>query len=195
MISPLSTSPAPLPLDERASLSRRWGLFLALGLASVVVGLLALSFVVIAALAKVVVLGVLLLIAGATEVIHAFTVRDGKSFALHLLGAALYLLAGLFLIEDPVRAGVVLALLLAAAFFVGGVLRILFSLGLQFPGWPWVLLNGVVDVLLGVLVFSGWPESSLEILGLFVGIDLLLHGWSWVILALSLRTYAAAPPA
>jgi hypothetical protein len=32
------------------------------------------------------------------------------------------------MLEDPVRAAAVLTLLLAAAFFVGGLLRILFSL-------------------------------------------------------------------
>jgi uncharacterized membrane protein HdeD (DUF308 family) len=65
------------------------------------------------------------------------------------------------------------------------VLRILFSLGANYPGWPWVLLNGVVDLVLGGLIWSGWPESSLWVIGLFVGIDLILHGWSWMSLALA----------
>jgi hypothetical protein len=37
-----------------------------------------------------------------------------------------------------------------------------------------------------------WPGSSLWVIGLFVGIDLLFHGWSWVILALSVRTVSKA---
>jgi uncharacterized membrane protein HdeD (DUF308 family) len=43
-----------------------------------------------------------------------------RGFALHLLAAALYLLTGLFMLEDPVRAAAVLTLLLAASFIVGG---------------------------------------------------------------------------
>jgi uncharacterized membrane protein HdeD (DUF308 family) len=191
----LQAPPAGPPYDERASLHRQRWLFFALGLASVVVGLLAIGFAFIATMAKVIVFGILLLIAGTTEVIHAFMARNGRGFALHLLAAALYLLVGLFMIEDPVRAAAVLTLLLAASFIVGGLLRMMFSLGANFPGWPWVLLNGAVDLVLGALIWSEWPESSLWVIGLFVGIDLVLHGWSWMALALAARAYNPTPSA
>jgi uncharacterized membrane protein HdeD (DUF308 family) len=176
-------------LDERASWHRRWWLFLGLGLVAIIIGLLAISFPFMASIAKVLILGVLLLTAGIAEVIHAILVRNLKGFAIHLLAAALYLIVGLFMLEDPIRAATVLTLLLAASFLVGGVLRIIFSVGGDFPNAPWVLLNGAVDILLGALIWSGWPESSLEFLGLFVGIDLLFHGWSWVMLGLTVRSY------
>jgi uncharacterized membrane protein HdeD (DUF308 family) len=83
--------------------------------------------------------------------------------------------------------------LLAASFLVGGFLRAVFSVVLRFPAWSWVLLNGVVDVLLGVLILNGWPESSLWVIGLFVGIDLIFHGVGWVMLGLGVRTYRVAP--
>jgi uncharacterized membrane protein HdeD (DUF308 family) len=177
--------------DEGASLGRTWWLFLLLGLVSVFVGLLAIGSSFLATLASVTVFGVVLLTAGIAEVIHAVMVRNLKGFALHLLAAALYLLVGLFMLEDPLRAATVLTLLLAASFFVGGVLRIIFALAVRFLGWPWVLLNGAVDLLLGILIWTEWPGSSLWVIGLFVGIDLLFHGWSWIILALSVRTYSA----
>jgi uncharacterized membrane protein HdeD (DUF308 family) len=191
----VSPSPATLPPDERALLRRQWGLFLVLGLVAVLAGLLAVGATLIATLATVVFFGVLLVIAGIAEVIHAFMVRNLKSFALHILAAALYLIVGVFMLEDPGHAARILTLLLAASFLVGGLFRILFSLSAQFPAWPWVLLNGVVDLILGILIFSGWPETSYWVIGLFVGIDLLFHGWSWVILALSLRTFDATPTA
>jgi uncharacterized membrane protein HdeD (DUF308 family) len=195
-VSLLSSSPpAGLPYDELASLRRVWWLFFAFGLVSILVGLLAISSVWVATLASVLVFGVLLLVAGITEVIHAVMVRNGRGFALHLLAAVLYLLVGLFMLEDPVRAAAVLTLLLAASFLVGGLLRVLFALVVRFPAWPWVLLNGVVDLILGVIILSGWPGSSLWVIGLFVGIDLLLHGWSWMILALTVRTYTPAQAA
>jgi uncharacterized membrane protein HdeD (DUF308 family) len=162
---------------------------------SIFVGLLAISSAFAATMASVVVFGLLLLIAGITEVIHAMMVRNGRGFALHLLAAALYLIVGLFMLEDPARAATVLTLLLAASFLAGGVLRIIFSLAMRFAAWPWVLLNGLVDLILGVVILSGWPGSGLWVIGLFVGIDLLFHGWSWVILALAARTYSAARPA
>jgi uncharacterized membrane protein HdeD (DUF308 family) len=183
------------PDDERVSLGRTWWFFLVFGLVSVFVGLLAIGSAFVATLASVVVFGILLLIAGITEVIHAVVVRNLKGFALHLLGAALYLIVGLFMLEDPVRAAAVLTLLLAASFFAGGVLRIIFSLAVRFEAWPWVLLHGVVDLILGLLILNAWPEASLWVIGLFVGIDLVFQGWSWIILALSVRTYSAAATA
>jgi uncharacterized membrane protein HdeD (DUF308 family) len=171
-----------------------WWLLLALGLVTIIVGLAAISYACMATLAAVIVFGWLLLIAGITEVIHAVMVRNGRGFALHLLSAALYLLVGLYTLEDPARAALVFTLLIAASFFVGGVLRIITSIAVRFPAWPWVLLHGVVDLILGGIILSGWPSSSLWVIGLFVGIDLIFHGWAWVILALTVRTYSAAQP-
>jgi len=195
-VSQASTaSPARPPYDEFVSMSRQWWVFVILGLVSVFVGLVALSSLWLVGLATVIVFGVLLLIAGATEVVHAVMVRSGKGFAVHLLTAALYLLVGLFMLEAPVRAKEFLTLLLGASFFVGGVLRIVSAVVAQFPAWGWVVLHGVVDLILGGLILSEWPSSSDWVIGLFVGIDLIFHGWSWVILGLTARARCAAGPA
>jgi uncharacterized membrane protein HdeD (DUF308 family) len=191
----LLTPTAETPADERATLGRRWWLVLVLGLVSIFVGLVAISSTVLVTLASVKVFGVLLLIAGVTEVVHAIMVRNLKGFALHLLGAALYLFVGVFMLEDPLRAAAVLTLLLAANFLVAGFLRIVSALSVQFAGWPWVLLNGVVDLILGGMIWSEWPGSSLWVIGLFLGIDLLFHGWSWVFMALTVRRARAIPSA
>ena len=179
----------PTSHDERAGLRPLWGVLLILGLVSIVLGILAVSSTFVATLASVVVFGVLLMVAGVTEVIHAVMVRHWRSFALHLLAAGIYLMVGLFMLEDPVRAAAVLTLLFAASFFVGGLLRAVFSVVVASPGWPGVLLHGLVDLLLGVIILSGWPGSSLGIIGLFVGLDLIFHGMAWVSLALSVRAY------
>lgn len=180
---------ASLSHDERASMKHLWWAFLLMGLVSVIVGALAVSSTFVATLASVQVLGMLLLIGGVTELIHAVMVRNWRGFGLHLLSAALYLMVGLFMVEDPIRAATVLTLLLTASFFVGGVLRIVFSLAVKFPAWQWVLLNGVVDLFLGIFLWRNWPEASLWVIGLFVGIELLIHGWTWVILALTIRSH------
>jgi uncharacterized membrane protein HdeD (DUF308 family) len=186
---------AAAPYDERTSLRSRWWLFFMFGMVSVFVGLMAIGSPHVITSKSVAIIGVLMLVVGTTEVIHAVMVRNLKSFAIHLLSATLYLIFGVFLLEGPVQAVAVLTLLLAASFFVGGLLRIIFSLIEQFPAWRWVMLHGVVDLFLGVLIWSGWPESSLWVIGLFIGIDLLFHGWSWIILSLSARTYKASQSA
>jgi uncharacterized membrane protein HdeD (DUF308 family) len=192
-VSPTIPSPLSAALaDERAQLQRNWWLFVVLGLVSVVVGFVALSCYFTATLASVFVFGWLLIIAGAAEVVHAVVVRNGRSFALHLLAAALYLVTGFFMLQDPVRAAAVITLLLAASFLVGGVLRIIFSLTTQHHGWGWVFFNGLVNVVLGVLIWRQWPSSALWVIGLFVAIDLLINGWTWVFVGLGLKTAPAA---
>ena len=69
-----------------------------------------------------------------------------------------------------------LTLILGASLLASGVMRIIlaFSMKRETP-WIWVLLSGVITLLLGVLILARWPVSSLYILGLFLGID-LIHG-------------------
>jgi uncharacterized membrane protein HdeD (DUF308 family) len=191
MSTAVSEPLAAAPEDERPTLGRHWWLYVALGVLSMVLGFLAISSKFIATLLSVRVFGWLLVIAGFSEVVHAIMVRRLRGFALHLLAAALYLLTGLFMLEDPVRAATVLTLLLAASFLVGGFLRVVFSLVVRFPAWSWVLLNGLVDVLLGFLIWNDLPESSLWVIGLFVGIDLIFHGVGWVMLGFGV--YHVAP--
>ncbi|MFT3881579.1 MAG: HdeD family acid-resistance protein [Gemmatales bacterium] len=173
--------------DEKACLRRVSGQLFLLGLISIIAGFVAISYSVMATLASVTFFGILLMVAGGSEIIHAFLVRNLKGFALHLLAAALYLVVGLFMLEDPLQAALVLTKILAAYFIVGGVLRIIFSLAMQFHGWGWVALNGLVDLFLGLFIWNNWPDSSLWVIGLFIGIDLLFHGWSSVITAISVR--------
>lgn len=191
VMSPTASAAAGLlPSDERAQLQRNWWLFVLLGLVSIVVGFIALSCYFTATLASIFVFGWLLIVAGIAEAVHAILVRNGRAFALHLLAAALYLFTGFFMLEDPVRAAAVITLLLAASFLVGGVLRIIFSLTTQHHGWGWVFFNGIVNVVLGVLIWREWPSSALWVIGLFVAIDLLINGWTWVFVGLGLK---AAP--
>jgi uncharacterized membrane protein HdeD (DUF308 family) len=187
-------SPTPTALGLEPNSGRLWWVFLLFGLTSILVGVAALSAAFIATMASVVFFGVLLVIAGVGDVVHAvvrMVRREGG--AVQLLTGGLYLLAGVFMLEDPVRAATVLTLLIAAAFLIGGLLRIVVAAVERFPSWPWVLLTGVIDLVLGSLIAADWPESGLWVIGLFLGIDLVFHGLSWVILALSVRTLTTRP--
>ena len=53
--------------------------------------------------------------------------------------------------------------------------------------------TGFVTLIMGILIWRQWPESAAWVIGLFVGIDLVFHGWSWMILGLTVRTFPTAP--
>ena len=80
-----------------------------------------------------------------------------------------------------------LTLLIAMFLVFQGVFRIVAALAVRYPHWGWVLLDGIVSLLLGILIWRRWPVSSLWVIGLFVGIEMLLNGWSLVMLSLAGR--------
>ena len=53
--------------------------------------------------------------------------------------------------------------------------------------WIWVVLSGAITLLLGLLILARWPVSSLYILGLFLGIDLIMAGAGWIGVGFGLR--------
>ena len=100
----------------------------------------------------------------------------------------LYLVLGLLFSATPARPEVAMTLLLACALMVGGLFRIIGSLMYRFPHWGWTFVGGAINLLLGILdlAVSG-PEAALRVIGLFVGIDMIFTGWTWVMLALAVK--------
>ena len=183
----IPTEPADVLGAGWEGLRKNWGWLLVLGILLIVVGLLAMSSTFLATLATVVTMGTFLLIAGGVEVASAIWARCWRGFWIHLLAGILYAVLGFLFLQRPLESAAAFTLMLAAGFLVGGLFRIVLALFERFHGRWWVLLNGVVTVILGVLIWREWPESALWVIGLFVGIDLLFAGLSWVMLALALR--------
>lgn len=165
----------------------RWGVALVFGIILVVLGTFAIISSFVATLAVVMTFAVLLLLGSGAQLGQAVLGRGAGHFFLHLLVAVLYFIVGVLMIEHPLGAAAFFTLMLAVMFLVGGILRIVVALAERFHGWGWVLLNGVITLALGVMIWRGWPETSLWVIGLFVGIDLLFNGWSLIMLALALR--------
>jgi uncharacterized membrane protein HdeD (DUF308 family) len=140
------------------TLRSKWGWFLVLGIVLIVLGILALGAPLVMTLTTVMLFGVLLVVGGGAEIVSAFWASKWSGFFLHVLSGVLHLVVG-----------------------------IIVSVVHRFPQWGWVLLNGIVTLLLGILIWRGWPEASLWVIGTFVGVDLLFNGWSWVMLALAAR--------
>ncbi len=104
-----------------------------------------------------------------------------------LLVGILYLVVGWQIAEMPVKAGVVTAALVAGFFIVAGAFRIAAALTARFPHWGWALLNGVVTLLCGVVIYRHFPECALWVVGLLVSLEMLFNGLSWIMLALAVR--------
>jgi uncharacterized membrane protein HdeD (DUF308 family) len=175
--------------EELQALRASWGWLLALGVAMVVLGTIAIGYActVSITLAATWLFGLLTMAAGIAQIVGAFSVGRWSGMMLHLLLGILYAVVGYMIFEQPLQSALELTLIIALFLMIGGIFRAVSALTHRFPGWGWVLLNGVVTALLGLLIYKQWPGSGLWFIGLYIGIDLLLNGWMWVALALALR--------
>jgi uncharacterized membrane protein HdeD (DUF308 family) len=177
---------------ELDALQGNWFWFVLVGVALVVLGFFALGYVVVATLATSVMIGLLILMGGVAESIGAFWVRRWSGFFLHLLAGVLSIVIGMLLIRNPVAAAAALTLLIASFLLVGGIFKIVAALSYRFAAWGWPLASGVIDVILGLLIWSEWPGSSLVVIGLFLGINMIFRGVNWIALGVAFRSMPRA---
>jgi uncharacterized membrane protein HdeD (DUF308 family) len=178
----------PQARSDTAPLRAKSGWIIALGVVYLIAGFIALGSVAMATFASVLVVGVMMIIAGVAEVFSAFQIKSWGKFLLWALLGVLYIFAGFVTFENPLLAAVLLTLILGASLVASGIMRIFlgFSMKRETP-WIWVVLSGVITLLLGLLILARWPVSSLYILGLFLGIDLIMAGVGWIGLGFGLR--------
>lgn len=201
-----STTPSGPIAHELKSMREHWWWFLVLGISLLILGMISIGSGVATMYVTaitVVFFGFLLLISGLAQVVSSFWAGQWSGFLVHLLVGILYTVVGYQILDKPDIAVAMLTLLIAALLIVGGIFKIIGAMAIRFHDWGWVLLSGIISVLLGIMINEGWPASSLFVIGLFVGIELIFNGWSWIMFSVSLRqsdklaeeTESAAPAA
>ena len=157
-------------------------LFIALGVIGIA-GQTLFSFVTIN------ILGAFLIFGGALQFAHALKSSGWKSVGIQIILAILYVAAGIYTWAFPIPALEAITLWLAAIFFVTGFLRLISAFQHRhFREWFWLVLSSAISILMGVLIMTGYPESSLWLPGLLIAIELLLQGWSLLFLGLAARS-------
>ena len=163
-------------------LEKHGALFVVSGVLLTILGLFALIMTFATTVASMIFFGVLLLIAGIVEGIKIFRSKDAGGAIIHCVSAVLYALVGVYLIMNPVSSAIGLTLVAATFFFTAGMIKLASSVGVRTYSnrSGWLAFGGVVDIALAVLIATQWPLSGLWVIGLFVAIDLLFHGISWI---------------
>jgi uncharacterized membrane protein HdeD (DUF308 family) len=177
-------------VGELQQLRKDWIPMLILGIGLAIFGVAAISAPLMATMGIVTLIGILMIVAGAAHVVSAFASAKWSGVFLSIVIGILYAVIGFFILENPLESAVGITLLLGAFFCVSGIFRIVFALRERFPTWGWALLNGAVTLLLGIIIWRQFPESALWLIGLLVGIDFIFTGWSWIMLALAVRSVA-----
>jgi len=153
----------------------RRGWSIAAGVLLIIVGIEALGAPYFAALVAAFWVAWGLIFGGVAELISVYSSSENRLWKA-LLGL-LYLFAGIYIFVHPGLSLLALALMLAWVFLIKGVISIFGALQLRpLPGWGWWLVDGVITLLLALLIFSGWPQNSVRIIALLVGISLIISG-------------------
>jgi uncharacterized membrane protein HdeD (DUF308 family) len=187
-MSTIMNAPQPSLNAELEQLRGKWGWIVGMGVVLTILGMVALGSVVAATVVSVWTVGVMMIVGGIAEIIHGMAVKTwGKAFMWVVLGA-LYVLAGIFTFMNPLWASAILTLFLGAALAASGIVRIVMAFQMV-EGKIWGVLSGLVTLLLGAMILLKWPESSLYVIGIFLGVDLIFAGASWIGVGLALRRH------
>ena len=166
---------------------QHWGWFLAFGIVLLLLGIAASVRSVASTVVSMVFFGWLLVFASLIEFVDAFMVGKWAGFFLHLLVAILFAVTGLVMLTKPVISAEGATFVVSMFFLIGGLYQVVAALVTHLQGWGWQAAGGLVASALGFLLLAQWPVSGLYAIGLFVGIDLIIHGSNWVALALDLH--------
>ena len=175
---------APAEAKFVAAVRDNRGWFIAIGVILILVGTAAVLFPQITTIAAERLIGWVFVFAGFSQIVHAFWVKDWGAFIWEFLVGVIQAIAGILLLAYPIAGVVTLTLLLAAILVVEGVLRVIASVQIRpDPGWGWMLTGGILSVVLGILLWMSFPSSAVWAVGLLVGLNIIMSGWTLLMIA------------
>ncbi|MGD8559993.1 MAG: HdeD family acid-resistance protein [Gammaproteobacteria bacterium] len=171
----------------------QWKWLFAGGIISVVLGLLAIIFPMVASVTISIFLGWILVIAGVAQSAHAFRVNKWKGFLLTMLGGIVAIVIGALMLLYPAGGVAALTLFVAGFLLASGVIRSVAAFQIK-PNdlWGWLLSSGILAIILGLLVIFQFPFSAAWFIGLLVGLDLLFAGIWLMMVAWTARKFGTA---
>jgi uncharacterized membrane protein HdeD (DUF308 family) len=173
----------PVQMIRKAStVSILWGVLL------IVFGMVAVGLPLLAAVAVNALVAWLIVLAGVVHLMLAFRAHGAGSKVWKLLVGVAYVCFGVYLIARPLLGVATLTLLLASLFLIEGILDIVLYVKMRpIRGSIWVLIDGIVTLLLGLMIYMQWPSSSAWAIGTLVGVSMIISGVARVMMSLAVH--------
>ena len=170
-------------------LQKHWKLFFAEGVFFVILGTLAIIVPHVFTLGIILFLGWLLLLGGIFQFIRAVSIINMPGFSLWFALGLLQTVIGYFLVTEPAQGSLTITLLLTVFFAIEGLAKIYFALMMRpLSQWGWVFFSGFTALFLAIVVWMGWPQTGLWVLGLLLGVNMIFLGWSLIKISLHHKT-------
>jgi uncharacterized membrane protein HdeD (DUF308 family) len=175
-----------------AGLKKASGTSLVLSIILIIFGLLAIALPMVSSIGVALVIGWMVIFAGIAQLVHAFQSTGVGPIVWKVLVALIYLVAGFSLIARPAAGVAGLTLVLGIFLFAEGIADVVAYFATRKSGSsPWMLLDGIITLVLGFLIWNRWPSSSLWVIGTFVGISMVMTGTTRLMMALAIRKLAS----
>ena len=163
------------------------------GILMFICGILAISLPLASSIGIVILLAWLILFAGISHLFFAFHSHSVGGFLWQVLLALIYGAAGIYMLMNPLLGVLSFTLLLAVFLLVEGILELALYFRIRrVRHGGWVLFDGIVTLILGILIWTHWPSSAVWVIGTLVGISLIFSGISRLMLAMAVRHISAA---
>ncbi len=182
--APIQETRQPVPSWR---LVRHWGWVVVLGIILVILGAIGIAMSAGMMLGAVLTAGWFLLISGLLQALHTFSGHPRRSFGLDLLTTVFYTVFGALILSNTILGPSELAVLLSLFFMVVGIFRIIVATVEPIAASVPVLATGIVVLLLGIHLWVDWPTAGLWLIGLYIGIEIAITGWSLIMRGLAER--------
>lgn len=174
---------------------RNWLIPVGLGVLAVIAGFIALANPFAASLAATTLAAWFFVIVGALLLFAAFRPHEHAPDRVWTgLTGAFGVLAGIYILADPLAGLISLTLAVALLFLAVGITRLWLAWSMRETRLFWVLLiSGALSVLLGGFILVALPAAALGFLGLLLAVELLSSGASMIVLGLMSRDRGRRP--
>ncbi|MGC2768221.1 MAG: HdeD family acid-resistance protein [Candidatus Acidiferrum sp.] len=164
------------------------GWYLAAAVLFIVLGIFAIVEPGVAGLGVTLLVGWMLAIGAVFHFIAAFKGGGAKQVIFQVLIGIVYAIGGFYFLTHTIMATGTLTLLLAGIILAEGVIEVISYFRLRKEGASgWLLLNGIITLALGALIWFHWPSSTVWAIGTLVGVNLLMTGISRLMFGLAVR--------
>ncbi len=183
----LDSSSLPELLGPEVKKATGW--MIAFSILMIVTGILAIAMPGISSVTFTLILGWLLLFNGIVRLVNSFRSKPIRGFWLSLIVGIIYTVSGIIVIFNPIEAVLTLTWLFGFMLIFEGIVTIVSAfVNKTGRSLAWLLvLDGVITLILGILVLSGWPASAIWLIGLYIGISILMSGISLLVISLAAR--------
>jgi uncharacterized membrane protein HdeD (DUF308 family) len=164
------------------------GWFIGIAVVFILLGMMAIIEPGVAGLAVTILVGWLLVFGGAAHLIAAFSGGGAGRVLWQVLIGIVYIVGGVYFLMHPLMGLGTLTLFLALIILAEAVFEIIAYFRMRgHGGSSWLLVNALITLLLGGLIWLHWPSSSVWAIGTLVGVNLLITGFSRLMFGLAAR--------